>query len=357
MTLLKHTYRSILRVTRELDRSAWCRSLLLAKPKEIYIRSPTAEGSVVELTQEERTLENFNSIVFEYNGHSEMYRPSSKSLTDCAKEQFQMERPSFDLDLALMSIRHLHKIKKVVDETNSTKKDSPLSCSSLSFPMTESIEAGSMLVCHPASCLSQPTLNKSIILLTDVTSQSVGGLILNKIIFSHAGSAVKVRDILIDNKSKRELEPLLDNVVFRGGDVMTASLICMSSVSIEGSTKVRSGVYVCNDIVSAAKAISRGEVSPSSIKVMAGHCGWAPTQLDVELERTVWFLAHSDKILALDQNIDSTSQMWDNVVAGFGSDFEHLIDFDGDAVLRNQDGHSLIEEHYRSLEASLNLST
>ena len=40
---------------------------------------------------------------------------------------------------------------------------------------------------------------------------------------------MKVRDILIDSKAKRDLEPLLDNVVFRGGDVMTTSLICISS--------------------------------------------------------------------------------------------------------------------------------
>ena len=312
----------------------------------------------MELTPEERTAENFNEIVFEFNGQSEMYRPSSKSLTECAREQFRIDR-SFDLDLGLMSLRHLNKIKKVVEETNHSEKNDSTSssCSSLSFSMTDAIEPGSILVCHPASCLSQPTLNRSVILLTDVISQSVGGLILNKAIHSPEGNVVKVRDILIDSKAKRDLEPLLDNVVFRGGDVMTTSLICISSVSIEGSTKVRSGVYVCNDIVSAAKAVSRGDVSSSSIKVMAGHCGWAPSQLDVELERTVWFLAESDESIALDQNIDTTSQMWGNVVRGFGSDFEHLLDFDGDAVLKNQDGHNLIEEHYRSLEAALNLGT
>ena len=116
---------------------------------------------MVELTPEERTAENFNEIVFEFNGQSEMYRPSSKSLTECAREQFRIDR-SFDLDLGLMSLRHLNKIKKVAEETKFEKNDdsTPSSCSSLTFSMTDAIEPGSILVCHPASCLSPTYLEQ-----------------------------------------------------------------------------------------------------------------------------------------------------------------------------------------------------
>lgn len=352
MSLLQHTYRCLLRVAKELDKEKWCYSLFLALPKEVYVRRPEGSSVVVELTKRERTStqDKFDDLVFEFNGKSEMYKPSSKTLTEYVRQHFRGD--IVHVDLALWALRYLNIVNKICKTTKPHSKTTTETTSSV--PMTNSIEPGSILVSHPAACLSQPTLNRSIVLLTDVDKQSVGGVIVNKAVISPEGSPVKVRDVLLDMpKSQNDLEPLLDNVVFRGGDVMTTSLICLSPVSIEGSSKVRSGVYVCNDIVAAAAACTRGELLSSELKVLAGHCGWAPTQLDLELNRTVWFLAESEDTLSFDQNVSETSEMWSSVVRGFGKDYEYLAQFDGDAVLNLEEGRELIENHYMSLEAAL----
>lgn len=349
--LLQFTYRSLLRIAKTLDENPVSRSLFFAVPKEIYVRLPTG-GKIVELKKSGTVRDTYNDLVFEFNGFSELYKPNSKSqlLTEFIKQKFKTNE-RFDADLGLCGIRHLETLKDIVSQTSTLTPPKNVSIS----PLSEEIEAGKILVSHCTGCLSQSTLNRSIVLLTDVGDSSVGGVIINKFILSQSGSPVKVRDVLVDHKAKNDLGPLLDNVVFRGGDVMASSLICLTPIPIDEDTcnAIKEDLFVCNDIVSAASAVSRGEIDAKNVKVLAGHCGWAPKQLVAELDRTVWFLAECGDLVPQNQCIESCSEIWSSTIRGFGKNYDFLTELDTDAVLSHEAGRKLIEDHYSALESAL----
>ena len=147
---------------------------------------------------------------------------------------------------------------------------------------------GQLLIAHPG--LLDPNFRRTVVLVVEHTDEGAMGLVLNR------------RSLVPVAKAAPELSALVDPLepVHVGGPVAPEGLIVLAE--FEDPSKAALIVSGHFGLVGAEE--DRGAVGGGTrrARVFAGHAGWAPGQLEAELDGDGWIVEHPepDEILSED---------------------------------------------------------
>lgn len=174
----------------------------------------------------------------------------------------------------------------------------------------------SSLSLAPALLISMPQLtdanfNRTVVLLCKHSEEGAFGLVVNRPLLT-TGRVVVSLDPPVS--TERELE------VWIGGPVEPErSCMLIGGPPIEhemyGSTPIADGVSL-----STSPDLLRRLLDPNppiDTRLIVGYAGWAPGQLEAELEESAWLLSDVDRQLLFDT---PPEQMWERAIRRLGAD-------------------------------------
>jgi putative transcriptional regulator len=172
--------------------------------------------------------------------------------------------------------------------------------------------------------ISEPFLydyffKRSVILLAEHNDKGSFGVIINKPIQARFNEVV--RDF-----------PKFSASVFLGGPVQNDSLFFIHTLGeqISDSTEILPGLYWGGDIAQVKEMIAVKILSPNDIRFFIGYSGWAPKQLQEELDRNSWAVSTIDTEKLLDA---VPAKMWSASLEMLGKDYSHWTNFPDDPAL------------------------
>mmetsp|Transcript_7480 Transcript_7480/g.33222 ORF Transcript_7480/g.33222 Transcript_7480/m.33222 type:complete len:247 (+) Transcript_7480:176-916(+) len=138
----------------------------------------------------------------------------------------------------------------------------------------------------------------------------------NQVYFRHAVILLLQSDengahgIIINKRMKTQLksmstEPnaLSNNRIYFGGDVGETMFFIHDYTDLRNTAEVLPGVF-CGGYEEILEAAERGTINPERVKVFLRYCGWAPQQLQDEIEKKVWIPAACSKEVVLSAHVD-----------------------------------------------------
>lgn len=181
----------------------------------------------------------------------------------------------------------------------SERGDSSEAAISWAHPLT-SPEQGCILIARPTVDFGlQAYFNKAVIFILEHSGMGTVGVIVNRRASSKIGDVASDEDPLQDS----------DIPLWFGGDVgRSQTLVLHSKITSECMTIV-DGVYLSN-LNELSSALDRGELSQGDFKVFIGYCGWAPGQLEQELENDVWFVGACSADVPFRHTDDHEDHWW-----------------------------------------------
>jgi putative transcriptional regulator len=164
---------------------------------------------------------------------------------------------------------------------------------------------GQMLIAMPS--MLDERFMRSLIYICAHSSEGAMGIVVN-----HPASNINFSDLLVKldvvPKSERiQLPTRAEGVkVMRGGPVETERGFVLHSADffIENSTLPIAEGICLTATIDILKAIARGE-GPASAILALGYAGWAPGQLENEIQGNGWLHCTADPELVFGTDIDS----------------------------------------------------
>jgi putative transcriptional regulator len=168
---------------------------------------------------------------------------------------------------------------------------------------------GQMLVAMPQ--MTDPRFAKSVIYLCAHSAEGAMGLVVNKLI-----SSITFPDLL--RQLDVEAGPSTEHIrVHFGGPVESGRGFVLHSddYAQESTLRVNQGVALTATI-DVLRAIA-GEQGPRRSLLALGYAGWAPGQLDAEIQANGWLNVAADEELVFGTDIDGR---WETAMARLGID-------------------------------------
>lgn len=158
---------------------------------------------------------------------------------------------------------------------------------------------GILLVARPG--MPDPNFSETVVLVTWTEDSSTVGVILNR------PSARRLADVAPDWPGADDFK----QPVYAGGPVMRQVLVALFESADEPKARafrVLPHLYISMHPANLEPLIAR---APARMRLYAGFSGWAPRQLESEVERGTWFMlrATEDVIFRKD-----TAGMWQELV-------------------------------------------
>jgi putative transcriptional regulator len=187
---------------------------------------------------------------------------------------------------------------------------------------------GQMLIAMPS--MLDERFVRSLIYICAHSSEGAMGIVVN-----HPASNINFSDLLVKldvvPKSERiQLPTRAEGVkVMRGGPVETERGFVLHSADffIESSTLPIAEGICLTATIDILKAIARGE-GPASAILALGYAGWAPGQLENEIQGNGWLHCTADQDLVFGTDIDSK---YDRALKKIGIDLGMLSSETGHA--------------------------
>lgn len=169
----------------------------------------------------------------------------------------------------------------------------------------ENLTKGKLLIAEP-SILTDPSFNRSVILLTEHNVDGSVGFILNKL------SAFKLNELVS--------EITVELPVYFGGPVEQGNLYFIHKIPdiITDSIEIGDGFYWGGDMQNIIELINNATIKEEDIRFFLGYSGWDANQLEEELEIYSWKVVDNKfpNILKLD---DKT--LWKNQLLELGGEY------------------------------------
>ena len=163
---------------------------------------------------------------------------------------------------------------------------------------------GQLIVASPA--LFDPNFRRTVVLIAAHTDDGAMGLVLNRPTELSIGDATEALAQLTGP----------DEVVHEGGPVSPQNVIVLA----EYDEPERAAAIVLDDVGFLAADADLDEIAPviRRARVYAGHAGWAPMQLESELERDDWIVepATVDDVFS-----DEGEDLWGSVLERKGGEY------------------------------------
>jgi putative transcriptional regulator len=188
------------------------------------------------------------------------------------------------------------------------------------LPKTSGYLGGQLLVAMPN--MQDPRFSRSVVYLCAHTADGAMGLIVNKLIDS-----LSFPDLL----RQLGIEPATpsDQIhVHFGGPVEAArGFVLHSTDYVHDATMVVDDQFALTATIDVLKAIAKGS-GPRRSLLALGYAGWAPGQLDQEIQSNGWLVAPADADLVFDAE---TTSVWQRVISRLGIDVSKLSSTAGHA--------------------------
>jgi len=155
---------------------------------------------------------------------------------------------------------------------------------------------GKLLVATPE--MGDPRFSETVIYVVKHNVEGAFGLVINRPV-----AKGPIRDLLqgfgVENKNVKG-----EVVIHYGGPVGQNQGFVLHSdeVLLEDSTKVKDGIAMTSDS-KLIEAIGLGK-GPRQYLIMLGYAGWAPGQLEAEIDANAWFVVTGDKALIFGDDAD-----------------------------------------------------
>jgi putative transcriptional regulator len=174
--------------------------------------------------------------------------------------------------------------------------------------MSESLR-GKLLVAAPQ--LSD-YFRRTVVLVLEHNDEGAMGLVLNRPTESEVMEAVPSLSGLVDG----------DDLVHSGGPVQPDSVLVLGDFEEpdEAGTQVLGSVGLLDP--------ERPEAELLRVRVFAGYAGWAPGQLDLELEEEAWFVASADP-----DDVFADEDLWGAALRRKGGEYALLASMPADPSL------------------------
>lgn len=156
--------------------------------------------------------------------------------------------------------------------------------------------------------LQDPNFARTVVLLCEYGPDGAFGLVLNRPTEMPASSMVRLEPPVVGGNTM----PL-----WIGGPVEPERgwLLLSEEPPAAEFKLIRDGLYLSTSIVLLRDLL---EMTPAPrARVLAGHAGWGPGQLDEELAQSAWLMGDVDLDIVFDTPADS---MWETAIRRLGAD-------------------------------------
>ncbi len=169
-------------------------------------------------------------------------------------------------------------------------------------------QKGSILISEPF--LNDAQFRRAVVLLGEHNEDGSVGFVLNR---------------LLTIKSNEVVPGLLDHdfPLYYGGPVEPNTLHFIHTVGdlIEGAQPIKDGIFWGGNIELVNDLLNQKVVKPEEFKFFVGYSGWAPGQLEEEIEEKAWWLGNAPASLMFNANPE---QMWAKVVKNLNQDYAYM---------------------------------
>lgn len=172
---------------------------------------------------------------------------------------------------------------------------------------------GHVLVAMPQ--MEDPRFARSVVYICAHTPDGAMGLVINKLVDS-----VTFPDLL--EQLDLDASPTSEGIhVHFGGPVETGrGFVLHSADYVQDATLVINDEMALTATVDILKAMAEGK-GPRSSLLALGYAGWAPGQLDEEIQANGWLTVPADNDLIFGSKLESR---WELAMAKMGIDFSKL---------------------------------
>lgn len=178
---------------------------------------------------------------------------------------------------------------------------------------TETTLTGQLLVAMPQ--MADPRFARSVVYLCAHSADGAMGLVVNRLIDSLSLHS------LLEQIGLEEVADTTDIPVHFGGPVESSrGFVLHTTDYIQESTLVIEDDIALTATIDVLKAIARGE-GPKRKVLALGYAGWAPGQLDAEIQANGWLLVPADLDLVF--GVDNDTK-WERALAKIGIDLTLL---------------------------------
>ncbi|MCC6368373.1 MAG: YqgE/AlgH family protein [Bryobacterales bacterium] len=162
------------------------------------------------------------------------------------------------------------------------------------------LAAGKLLVASRK--LGDPNFAETVIVIVSFDQKGTLGLVLNQ------PTQLPLSRIFSDLKGGKERT----DTAYRGGPVERTDLqaLLRSKAVPEGAVHVIGDVYLTSNRALVAKSLAEGS-GPSRFRVYLGYAGWAPEQLEHEVELGAWHVLRGEPDLVFDPDPES---LWTRMI-------------------------------------------
>jgi putative transcriptional regulator len=167
---------------------------------------------------------------------------------------------------------------------------------------------GQMLIAMPS--MGDERFSRSVIYMCAHSSEGAMGIIVNQPAAHISFSDLLVQLDVLGDDDKIEMPPRADRVkVLKGGpvDVQRGFVLHSSDFFIENSTLPIDEGICLTATLDILKAIARGE-GPKSAILALGYAGWAPGQLETEIQHNGWLHCPADPDLIFGTDTEAKYQ-------------------------------------------------
>lgn len=175
---------------------------------------------------------------------------------------------------------------------------------------------GIFLVAKPS--LRDPNFSQTVILLCEHGEEGALGVVVNR------PTEMNITEVLPQ-------VPILegqDHMVFSGGPVQRNHLLILYQTrdSPDDTHQVFDGVYLGGNM-SILEDILKNPLNPDNFRTFMGYSGWAPGQLEAEMETGSWLTLPADSSLMFDRH---HSLLWSDILQRLGSEYSIYTDMPSD---------------------------
>jgi putative transcriptional regulator len=159
---------------------------------------------------------------------------------------------------------------------------------------------GQLLIAAPS--LDDPNFRRTVVLVCAHGDDGALGLVLNRPSPLALGDAVPELSEALDG----------DGRLWIGGPVQPSSVVLLAEFDDPGDSLVVAGDL---GLVTDGATLDELAARTRRVRAFVGHSGWAPGQLDAELEREDWIVA---PLRAADPFADDAGAMWSSALEAMG---------------------------------------
>ena len=177
---------------------------------------------------------------------------------------------------------------------------------------------GKLLVANPA--MRDPNFDRSVVFMLEHTEEGALGVVVNRPTDTDVASALPGWSRLIAHPG----------VVFYGGPVMPEGIIALVRPGVTPPTIGWQAVTAHVGLVDLDGDPDTWPDGAGKVRIFAGHSGWAPLQLDGELEAGAWLIVEAAPD---DPLFDDPDQLWARALARLGGSAAWLANYPDDPAL------------------------